>query len=162
MSDASGGSFFGKMIGKAGNWTAPHDGAKVALFLGDRIVSILRDDFDHIPYPNLWDLPGGARDAGETPFETVAREVREELGLHLPDNAVHWQSAFPANYAPGKWVAFFVARLSADAADQIVFGNEGQRWALYDLPTFLALPDRVPSYGARLARWQAETGGFTI
>lgn len=142
------------------DWSAPHDGAKVALFLGDRIISILRDDFDHIPYPNLWDLPGGAREPGETAFETVSRELKEELGLTLPEDAVHWQSAFPASFAPGKWVAFFVARLPAKAADDILFGDEGQRWALYDLASFLALPNRVPSYGGRLAKWQSETGGF--
>jgi 8-oxo-dGTP diphosphatase len=140
--------------------TGPHDGAKVALFLGDRLVSILRDDLDHIPYPNLWDLPGGARDPGETPFQTVAREVGEELGLLLPAEAILWQAAFAANYAPGKWVGFFVAQLHAAAAHDIVFGNEGQRWALYGLEEFIALDDRVPSYGARLARWVAETGGL--
>ena len=140
--------------------TGPHDGAKVALFLGDQIISILRDDLDHIPYPNLWDLPGGGRDPGETPFETVAREVHEELGLVVPQSAVLWQSAFPANYDPGKWVAFFVACLPAAAVKDVVFGDEGQRWALYDLDTFLVLPDRVPSYGARLKKWLAETGGL--
>jgi 8-oxo-dGTP diphosphatase len=140
--------------------TGPHDGAKVALFLGDQIISILRDDLDHIPYPNLWDLPGGGRDPGETPFETVAREVHEELGLVVPQSAVLWQSAFPANYDPGKWVAFFVACLPAAAVRDVVFGDEGQRWALYDLDTFLVLPDRVPSYGARLKKWLAETGGL--
>jgi len=140
--------------------TQPHDGAKVALFLGDQIVSILRDDFDHIPYPNLWDLPGGARDPGESPFETVAREVHEELSLILSPSAVHWESAFPANFAPRKWVAFFVARLPSEAVEDVVFGDEGQRWALFGLDAFLALPNRVPSYGTRLAKWQSETGGF--
>ena len=140
--------------------TGPHDGAKVALFLGDQLISILRDDFDHIPYPNLWDLPGGARDPGETPFQTVAREVHEELGLVLPPTAVLWESAFPANYSPDEWVAFFVAQLPADAVEHIIFGDEGQRWALYGLDDFLALPDRVPSYGARLKKWRAQTGGF--
>ena len=140
--------------------TQPHDGAKVALFLGDQIISILRDDLDHIPYPNLWDLPGGARDPGESTFETVAREVHEELGLILPASAMHWESAFPANFAPGKWVAFFVARLPAEAVRDVIFGDEGQRWALYGLDAFLALPNRVPSYGKRLAKWQSETGGF--
>lgn len=140
--------------------TGPHDGAKVALFLGDQLVSILRDDLDHIPYPNLWDLPGGARDPDESPFQTVARETHEELGLVLPSSAVLWESAFPANYDPGKWVAFFVARLPQEAVQDIVFGDEGQRWALYDLDTFMGLPDRVPSYGARLQRWMSETGGF--
>ena len=140
--------------------TGPHDGAKVALFLGDQVVSILRDDLEHIPYPNLWDLPGGARDPGERPFETVARETYEELGLVLPPSAVLWESAFPANYNPGKWVAFFVARLPEDVVQDIVFGDEGQRWALYDLDAFIDLPNRVPSYGARLQRWIIETGGF--
>jgi 8-oxo-dGTP diphosphatase len=142
--------------------TDPHDGAKVALFLGDQVLSILRDDVDHIPYPNLWDLPGGARDPGESPFETVVREVKEEVGLILPASAVHWQSAFPANSTPDKWVAFFVAQMPAAAVHDVVFGDEGQRWALYDLDAFLALPNRVPSFGARLRRWQVETGGFAI
>ena len=140
--------------------TDAHDGAKVALFLGDQIISILRGDFSHIPYPNLWDLPGGARDPGETPFQTVAREVKEELGLVLPQSAVHWQSAFPANYNPGKWVAFFVARLPAQAVADVVFGDEGQRWALYGLDAFIDLPNRVPSYGRRLEKWMRDTGGF--
>jgi 8-oxo-dGTP diphosphatase len=140
--------------------TGPHDGAKVALFLGDQLISILRDDFDHIPYPNLWDLPGGARDPGETPFETVSREVHEELGLVLPLGAVLWESAFPANFDPGKWVAFFVAQLPADAVDDVAFGDEGQGWALYGLEAFVGLPDRVPSYGGRLKRWMEETGGL--
>ncbi|EBA13776.1 NUDIX hydrolase [Roseobacter sp. CCS2] len=140
--------------------SGPHDGAKVALFLGDRIVSILRDNLDHIPYPNLWDLPGGARDPGESPFDTVARETREEVGLVLPRSAIVWESAFPANDNAGKWVAFFVARLPATSVADIVFGNEGQRWALYDLDRFIDLPNRVPPYGARLRRWMAETGGF--
>jgi 8-oxo-dGTP diphosphatase len=140
--------------------TGPHDGAKVALFLGDQLISILRDDFDHISYPNLWDLPGGGREGNETPFQTVARETHEELGLVLPETAVLWQSAFPANFNPNKWVAFFVAQLPASALDGVAFGDEGQRWALYDMEAFIALPDRVPSYGARLQRWIAETGGF--
>jgi len=148
------------MIERVQQFDGAHDGAKVALFLGDKLMSILRDDFDHIPYPNLWDLPGGARDPGESPFETVARETYEELGLELPLSAILWESAFPANYDPGKWVAFFVAQLPEDAVQDIIFGDEGQRWALYDLDTFMALPDRVPSYGARLRRWIAETGGF--
>ncbi|MEO0903299.1 MAG: NUDIX hydrolase [Pseudomonadota bacterium] len=138
----------------------PHDGAKVALFLGDQIISILRDDLVHIPYPNLWDLPGGGREPGETPFETVARELHEELGLVLPPAAVHWQSAFPARPDPRKWVAFFVARLPARTAEDVILGDEGQRWSLYDLDTFIGLPERVPSYGARLQKWLDETGGF--
>ena len=140
--------------------TGQHSGAKVALFLGDKLVSILRDDLPDIPYPNLWDLPGGGREEDETPFETVARELQEELGLHLPAQAVLWQSRFPADGNPETWVEFFVARLPASAAADIVFGDEGQRWALFSVDDFIALPHRVPSFGRRLKRWIAETGGL--
>ena len=140
--------------------TAPHHGAKVALFLGDQLVSILRDDFPHIHFPNLWDLPGGGREGNETTFQTMARELHEELGLVLPEDAVLWENAFQSLTAPEKWNAFFVAQMPASAVDNIVFGDEGQRWALFDLNAFVALPNRVPSYDIRLAKWVAETGGL--
>lgn len=140
--------------------TGPHSGAKVVLFLGDQLVSILRDDFPHIHYPNLWDLPGGGREGDESPFETLAREVHEELGLILPPEAVLWESAFTSLTQPEKWNAFFVAQMPTSTVDDIVFGDEGQRWDLVDMDAFIALPNRVPSYEVRLAKWVAETGGL--
>ena len=140
--------------------TGPHQGAKVALFLGDRIVSILRDDLPHIHYPNLWDLPGGGREGDESTFQTMARELEEELGLILPSEAVLWENAFPSSTDPTLWNAFFVAQMPARTVDDIVFGDEGQRWALYDLDAFVALNNRVPSYGARLAKWMNDPGGL--
>ncbi|KJZ21111.1 NUDIX hydrolase [Loktanella sp. S4079] len=137
-----------------------HDGAKVALFIEHKLISILRDDIAGILYPNLWDLPGGGREADETPFETVSRELREELNLDLPPNAVLWESQFAANYKPNAWVAFFVAQLPVSALSDVVLGDEGQRWQLFDLDEFTALPNRVPSYGARLERWKQQTGGL--
>ena len=34
-------------------------------------------------YPDVWDLPGGHVEHGETPSEALARELREELGVDL-------------------------------------------------------------------------------
>lgn len=45
---------------------------------------LLRDDKPDIPYPNMWDLPGGHMEKGERPRECICREMREELpGLDL-------------------------------------------------------------------------------
>src|SRR4051794_4176924 len=43
----------------------------------DRILLLRRAD------DGTWDLPGGATDPGETPAQTVEREVREESGLSV-------------------------------------------------------------------------------
>ncbi|WP_018219735.1 NUDIX domain-containing protein [Salinispora pacifica] len=34
-------------------------------------------------YPDLWDLPGGHVEAGEPELQAFAREMREELGVHI-------------------------------------------------------------------------------
>ena len=57
-------------------------GCKIALICGDKVLTILRDDKDDIPCPNMWELPGGGREGNESPFECAAREVYEELGIH--------------------------------------------------------------------------------
>ena len=44
-------------------------GCKIALFCGNRLLTILRDDKASIPWPNMWELPGGGREGDESPFE---------------------------------------------------------------------------------------------
>ncbi|MEY1557361.1 NUDIX hydrolase [Yoonia sp. R2331] len=141
--------------------TEPFSGSKVALFLGDQLLITLRDDFDHIPFPNLWDFPGGARDNDETPFQTLAREVMEEVGLVLPREAILWESAFPAANNPDARIWFFVAQMPAGTEADIVFGDEGQGWKLVSLADFLEMKQVVPTFAGRLRVWMAETGGLS-
>jgi len=49
------------------------------------VLLCLRDDKDTIPFPNHWDLPGGALDPAETPLECILREMREEIELDLTE-----------------------------------------------------------------------------
>lgn len=39
-------------------------------------------------HPGQWALPGGREDPGETPEEAALRELHEEVGVSLPDDAV--------------------------------------------------------------------------
>ncbi|MGC1332995.1 NUDIX domain-containing protein, partial [Pseudomonas sp.] len=50
-------------------------GAKIALLCDDLILIYQRDDKPNIPWPGLWDLPGGGREDDETPLQTAVRET---------------------------------------------------------------------------------------
>jgi 8-oxo-dGTP diphosphatase len=36
-------------------------------------------------YPNVWDLPGGHIEGNESPAQALVRELREELGIGIPE-----------------------------------------------------------------------------
>jgi len=133
-------------------------GAKVALFIGEKLLVTLRDDYDHIPFPNVWDLPGGGREGSETPIQTLNREVMEEVGLTIPAEAIVWRRRYPSESSLQDHVYFYGAIMVAGTEQDIVFGDEGQEWRLMDLDAFLALDRVVPSFAPRLRDWLAEGG----
>lgn len=47
------------------------------------ILLLLRDNIPSIPYPNMWDIPGGHVEEGETPEQCIVREMKEEMDLDL-------------------------------------------------------------------------------
>lgn len=50
---------------------------------GRQWLFMLRDNNPNIPNPNLWGIVGGRGEPGESPSETLAREVKEETNLEL-------------------------------------------------------------------------------
>lgn len=125
-------------------------GCKIALFCGDKILTILRDDKETIPWPNMWELPGGGREGNETPFECVAREVYEELSIQLSKDDIVWSWIYPSMLDENKNSVFLVGQLTQEQFDSIVFGDEGQGYKLVSLEEFLTSDRVVPQLQERV------------
>ncbi|GLQ28727.1 NUDIX hydrolase [Sulfitobacter pacificus] len=136
-------------------------GAKLALFLGQQLVVILRDEKPNLSFPGHWDLPGGGREGEETPFKCVQRECFEELGLTVLRENIRWARRFgQAGTDVSVW--FFVGRLPFDAVKDIRFGDEGQEWRMMEVREFLNHPKGIPEFQDRLRiylREREETAG---
>ncbi len=122
-------------------------GAKMALFIGDRLAVILRDDLPDLPYADCWDFPGGGREGQEGPLTCALRECQEELGLVVPRSRIVWRYGFEED-GQDKW--FYVAKLPETATQEVVFGNEGQRWCLMNVQEYQTHPKAIPFLQARL------------
>ena len=121
-------------------------GAKLILFIGNRIVVLRRDAKPDIPWPGRLDLPGGGRDGGESAVECVLRETFEEVGLSLTPSDLVWRDQF-------KRGVFFAAHLPPEAQAQIEFGSEGQGWFLVDPADYVRDQEAIPHFAEMVQRY---------
>ena len=124
-------------------------GAKIAMIADDQVMVLLRDDFETIPFPNCWDFPGGAADAGETPLSCVLRETQEEICLSMQPDQICWSRPFiSANETSRSW--FFVAEVTLEMLKSAQLGDEGQQCKTMPIAEFLATKNAVPYLQTRL------------
>ena len=132
-------------------------GCKIALICERQILTILRDDKDNIPWPNMWELPGGGREGDESPFECVAREVYEELNIQLSKDDVIWSGIYPSMLDENKKSVFLVGKLTQEQFESIIFGDEGQGYKLVRLEEFLTSDRVVPQLQERVRDYLEES-----
>ena len=118
-------------------------GVKVALINNGKVLTVLRDNISNIPYPNMWDLAGGGRENEESPYETMRREVLEELNIDIPESNVVWVKHYESVTKPGKKSVFMVANISDHQIESIKFGEEGQGYKMVTFQEFLDNKDVI-------------------
>lgn len=128
----------------------PFSGAKIALLCGTRVVAYLRDAKDGIPFPNLWDLPGGGREGDEGPADCALRELREEFGIRLSEERITSILRYRGLGPSAADTYFCAAPINEEELEQVEFGEEGQRWCLMDVSEFIGRGDAVPQLQQRL------------
>lgn len=130
-------------------------GAKLALFLGDDLLVIRRDDKPDIPWPDHWDLPGGGREEDESPKACALRETHEEVGLTVAAKDIVWANSYQR---PHGTVWFFAAHLPAETSAQVRFGSEGQGWCLMSPEVYCEHPMAVPHFAGQLRQYLDASG----
>jgi 8-oxo-dGTP diphosphatase len=129
---------------------APFSGSKISLLCEGTLLTYQRDEKPTIPWPGLWDLPGGGREGDETPLECAVRETREEFGLILDPEWIVWTRVYPGLGVNGLDTWFFVAQVPPGTFAAIHFGDEGQRWEVTTVDAFLANPQAIGHLQQRL------------
>lgn len=125
-------------------------GCKIALICDGQILTILRDDKEDIPWPNMWELPGGGREGDESPFDCAAREVYEELNIQLSKDDIIWSRLYPSMLDENKKSVFLVGKLTQEQFESIIFGDEGQSYKLVSIEEFLTSDRVVPQLQERV------------
>lgn len=120
-------------------------GAKLLLVRGDCLLTLLRDDVDHIPFPGHWDLPGGGPEGRETPVDCALRELSEEFGLVLVPSRL---TAHRFGADRPSWL--FAGALTDTEIAAIRFGDEGQEWRMMPIAEFITHPRAVPAFRDRV------------
>jgi 8-oxo-dGTP diphosphatase len=126
-------------------------GCKVALFCGDALLTYLRDDKPGLPWPAMWDLPGGGREGNETAEDCVSRETFEEFGLHLPADRLIFRRVLPSMLNPSRTSVFFAGHITPAEIAAIRFGDEGQYWQMMPVAEYLSHPRAIPDLQSRVA-----------
>ena len=130
-------------------------GSKLLLFVGEKLVVLLRDDKPDIPFPGYWDFPGGGRENNESPKACALRETEEEIAVALHEEDLIWAREFVREGIPS-WM--FAAHLPSEAATALRLGDEGQALELMSPAEYLAHPKAIPRFQDRLRVYLAERG----
>ncbi|MBJ3761358.1 NUDIX domain-containing protein [Maribius pontilimi] len=127
--------------------TGGFNGAKGAIIARGGVVTLLRDAQPGLAWSGCWDLPGGAREGGESAWACFARETLEETGLVLDRRALRWCRA---HMVAGRHVVFFGVVMPGLRAGDLRLGDEGQALALMPLGRFLAHPKAIAALKPRV------------
>ena len=131
-------------------------GTKIALVWETSVIAYLRDQKEGIPFPGMWDLPGGGREGDEDPIACALREVAEEFGLQIGSERVHKLTRYESPSPDGRDTYFCIAQVGRDEIELVQFGEEGQRWSLMAIDAFISHDNAVPHLQKRLAQLLAE------
>ena len=134
----------------------PFTASRVAILCDEKLVTILRDDKPEIPYPAMWEFPGGGREKNETPEQCAFREIYEELGVQIYEDDFLWKKEYPSDCEKKMVSYFFVATISPERLSRVRFGNEGKEWKTMSIEEFMTSERSIPKLRNKLSDYLRE------
>lgn len=125
----------------------PGDAAVALIVVGSerRYLMQLRDQKSGIFYPGHWGLFGGATDPGETPEQTLQRELHEELSLRATSVVYFTEFEFDFEFSGfGRLKRRFYEVILGDDAIRDLSLGEGSEMRLFAAREILNMPRVVP------------------
>ncbi len=101
--------------------------ALIAINNRNQLMLHLRDDKPEIPFPNMWQFPGGRVENNETPEEAIRREICEEWdGFNLQE--VEFLTIIPSGSYDNH---IFISQINVDPVT--INLQEGQEIRWFDI-----------------------------
>ena len=113
-----------------------------ALVRDGRVLLVHRRP-DKRAYPDVWDLPGGLIEAGESELDALARELDEELGVQITTGSTSHLCTLTAGSVdePARISAWLVRDWEGTPANVAPEEHDGIEWfGLGELPPPVHLP----------------------
>jgi 8-oxo-dGTP diphosphatase len=90
----------------------------------------------------LWEFPGGKVESGETPEQSLARELFEELGIVARIGQTFGESSHQYEHGSFRLIAFLVDHIEGELRPKV---HDRLEWAkIDDLTSYGLLPADVP------------------
>ena len=97
----------------------------------DGMFLLIRRSGDRPAFPRLWEFPSGKLDSGETVYEAVLREVREETGIEAALAPCEPKCVIRLSVADKEY-AFFVWHCPAPTPEvRLSFEHDAYRWVSF-------------------------------
>ena len=121
--------------------------AKAIIFLDNHFLLQHRDNKPEIAYPNLWSFFGGEIEPGETPWQALERELKEELEWRPGEGTFlfHWiNTEIPCR------IHFFAVPFTGNPRELIL--HEGQSYGWFTLNDINHMDSTAPYLGQHINR----------
>ena len=122
------------------------DAAVAIITIDDEaLVMQLRDTFPKLLFPGYWGFFGGALETGESPFDGLRRELREELAIDVTTATYFTAVDYDFSFCGRGWFKrhYFIVPLERRQLGDIRLG-EGAGWREMSIRDVLAEPKVVP------------------